>query len=324
MNDEPALLAAIIAAPEDDTLRLAYADWLQEHDQPERAEFTRVQVELGEIDRRFDHVLRRHGRPEDDARSWVLIRREQELLESHGWQQWQGECRNLIPKGSHIPSRIKFRRGFIEAVTCRWEDWKQHGDSVRLTTPLKAVTLTNWPDTYECETPLNRIVGQRQRLLPRTQFWTIRECQDVATNEDFPRSVFPGLLSLTWVGIKFDLPKTVFARAPGQEPFELDNEGWYLEIVNGHSDELVRGGRFREPRPLIEMFLNWAGQPIFLIPGPELVGATLHNVVATDHTGRRCRAPGRIESVWQDAPSGPRPGDFHIRAVVTGEPQLIE
>jgi uncharacterized protein (TIGR02996 family) len=46
MDDvERALLAAIIAEPEDDTPRLVYADWLDEHARPERAEFIRVQCE---------------------------------------------------------------------------------------------------------------------------------------------------------------------------------------------------------------------------------------------------------------------------------------
>jgi uncharacterized protein (TIGR02996 family) len=44
--DERALLNAIIAAPDDDLPRLVYADWLEEHDRAERAEFIRVQCEL--------------------------------------------------------------------------------------------------------------------------------------------------------------------------------------------------------------------------------------------------------------------------------------
>ncbi len=40
------LLAAVIAQPADDVRRLVLADWLDEHGQPERAEFIRVQIEL--------------------------------------------------------------------------------------------------------------------------------------------------------------------------------------------------------------------------------------------------------------------------------------
>lgn len=43
--DDIAFQRAILANPADFTLKLVYADWLQEHDDP-RAEFVRVQVEL--------------------------------------------------------------------------------------------------------------------------------------------------------------------------------------------------------------------------------------------------------------------------------------
>jgi uncharacterized protein (TIGR02996 family) len=46
MPDAAPFLAAIRAAPDDDAPRLIYADWLDEHGEPERAEFIRVQCEL--------------------------------------------------------------------------------------------------------------------------------------------------------------------------------------------------------------------------------------------------------------------------------------
>jgi uncharacterized protein (TIGR02996 family) len=45
------LLAAILAAPDDDAPRLAYADWLDEHGEPERASFIRVQCKLARLPR---------------------------------------------------------------------------------------------------------------------------------------------------------------------------------------------------------------------------------------------------------------------------------
>src|SRR5262245_58187386 len=41
---EAGFLADILEHPEDDTPRLVYADWLDDHGQPERAEFIRAQV----------------------------------------------------------------------------------------------------------------------------------------------------------------------------------------------------------------------------------------------------------------------------------------
>ncbi|MBY0456405.1 MAG: TIGR02996 domain-containing protein, partial [Gemmataceae bacterium] len=49
LSDRDALLAAIRANPDEDTPRLAFADWLDEHgDEADRAraEFIRVQCEL--------------------------------------------------------------------------------------------------------------------------------------------------------------------------------------------------------------------------------------------------------------------------------------
>ncbi len=44
MSDEAAFLAALKANPAEDTTRLVYADWLDEHDQPQRAEYLRLVV----------------------------------------------------------------------------------------------------------------------------------------------------------------------------------------------------------------------------------------------------------------------------------------
>jgi uncharacterized protein (TIGR02996 family) len=44
MNDADALLRAIFDAPDDDAPRLVYADWLDEHGQPNHARFIRLQI----------------------------------------------------------------------------------------------------------------------------------------------------------------------------------------------------------------------------------------------------------------------------------------
>lgn len=48
-DTERALYAAIVAHPDEDTVRLEYADWLQEHGDENRAEFIRVQCELARM-----------------------------------------------------------------------------------------------------------------------------------------------------------------------------------------------------------------------------------------------------------------------------------
>jgi uncharacterized protein (TIGR02996 family) len=48
MSDHQALLQSILDQPEDETRRLIYADWLEEHGDPDRASFVRVQCALAE------------------------------------------------------------------------------------------------------------------------------------------------------------------------------------------------------------------------------------------------------------------------------------
>jgi uncharacterized protein (TIGR02996 family) len=86
------LLAAIIAEPDSDDLRLIYADFLEEHGEPERAEFVRVQLELTKAPSCSGLRRSGHGRPCRLCRPFeALRRREGELLEAHG-ARWIAEA----------------------------------------------------------------------------------------------------------------------------------------------------------------------------------------------------------------------------------------
>jgi uncharacterized protein (TIGR02996 family) len=95
MTDEEALLAAIIAAPDDDLPRLVYADWLDEHGQPDRSEFIRVQCRLnvagrpapGDAERAFELEEANRGRwliglPHGEGVVWTFRRGFPEVLEA--------------------------------------------------------------------------------------------------------------------------------------------------------------------------------------------------------------------------------------------------
>jgi uncharacterized protein (TIGR02996 family) len=87
-------LRAICANPADDTVRLAFADWLDENGDPERAEFIRCQIEA-----------ERTGNRKGDAH-----RRAQKLRHSH-WRKWVRELPRLPDAGWG-----DFRRGFVAGV----------------------------------------------------------------------------------------------------------------------------------------------------------------------------------------------------------------
>ncbi|QEG31909.1 Internalin-A precursor [Gemmata obscuriglobus] len=99
MSEEDALLAAIHANPDDDDPRLAYADWLDEHDRPERAEFIRAQVEWSRL--RSDEAGR-------------LKNRTDELLATN-FQRWTAEIGPLDPE----KVQLRFERGFPTELTIR-------------------------------------------------------------------------------------------------------------------------------------------------------------------------------------------------------------
>ncbi len=95
-------LRAIAAEPEEDVHRLVYADWLDEHGEPERAEFTRMQCEEA---RRVMF---------DDAHN-VLRRRIQDLLTAQGWRWLAADWPEAEP-GQPMHGLV-FERGFFCRVS---------------------------------------------------------------------------------------------------------------------------------------------------------------------------------------------------------------
>lgn len=124
MSDEDALLAAIIANPDDDTPRLVYADWLDENGQPERAEFIRVQIEVAS----WESSKKRA--PEQSAR----LTRFRELVERHA-TEWKADL------GASAAGAI-FRRGFVEELEISPEDLPRIGPQRLRKHPIRLVSVT--------------------------------------------------------------------------------------------------------------------------------------------------------------------------------------
>jgi uncharacterized protein (TIGR02996 family) len=145
------LLHDIIEHPDDDTPRLIYADWLEEHDQPERAAFIRLQLERARL-------------PAGDARAARLLRREKAVLKQHG-KAW-GET-NLGLLG-------ELRRGFIEHVTCAPDQVLMSGAELTERFPVRSLCLRAGGDEVSeirrlAQQPWLARIAALRIVLPRTE-----------------------------------------------------------------------------------------------------------------------------------------------------------
>jgi uncharacterized protein (TIGR02996 family) len=121
MPAEPGLLRAILDAPDDDAPRLVYADWLDDHGQPDRAELIRTQVELARL-------------AEDSPRRREVAWRARELLDRHG-----AEWARALPGELHD---WRFSRGFVESAGLMGPDLEADAAALFDATPVRRLWVT--------------------------------------------------------------------------------------------------------------------------------------------------------------------------------------
>ena len=130
MDDLDALLAEIIAHPEEDTPRLAYADCLEEQGADWYAQFIRDQIA---------------GVPRTVLRS-AVVPLEPLVGLVVGMDRDAGLGTVVTGRGS-----VVFRRGFADEVTCPAENWLRHGRDARRLHPITRVNLTTWYPEYRVD-----------------------------------------------------------------------------------------------------------------------------------------------------------------------------
>jgi len=128
MTDEQALLAAIAAHPDEDAVRLVYADFLEENDQSGRAEFVRVQVELARGTAKA-------------ARRRALERRQRGLLAAHR-ARWVAPLAIALSLGPGQCRGWVFRRGFVECFRLSGKVAVSRGAKLAALTPVRELTVS--------------------------------------------------------------------------------------------------------------------------------------------------------------------------------------
>src|SRR5258707_10706455 len=125
MIDDQALRSAIIADPDDDSLRLVYADWLEEHGQPDRSRLIRLQIEMARL-------------PDNTEPPTALEVEEEQLLEA---------CEKALPQLEGITFG-GFERGlasFVEAATPA--AFRRHADIIAAVGLVHSVRFAK-PDDF--------------------------------------------------------------------------------------------------------------------------------------------------------------------------------
>jgi uncharacterized protein (TIGR02996 family) len=150
-----AFLSDIVEHPEDDTPRLVYADWLEDHGDSARAEFIRGQIQLLSLDR-------------DDPQLPVLAKRTQELEKQHGrrWRRglprwakpaYDFEVGDLVGRPEYLPDS-QFHRGFLAVVSCDLDSfsWVEDGEKLFAAAPVEALVANDPTENLDelADTPL--------------------------------------------------------------------------------------------------------------------------------------------------------------------------
>jgi uncharacterized protein (TIGR02996 family) len=131
-DTQQSLLNAIVAHPDDDAVRMVYADWLDENGDPDRGEFIRAQCRLAQMNE-WDE-----GYTELAVRSWQLLRANKarwlEPLADIQWLDepwWRDEWQT-------------FGRGFPERLDLTPEQFIEQSPRLFEAIPLLGVGLI-WP-----------------------------------------------------------------------------------------------------------------------------------------------------------------------------------
>jgi uncharacterized protein (TIGR02996 family) len=132
-------LQAIIEHPDDDAFCLVFADWLEEHSEPERAEFIRVQIELAKL-------------PNTDKRRLALEVRETELL-ARNEKEWVRPIRDRVVSWT-------FHRGFVAEVAVTVGAYTKHTFELVRLAPIRRM----WVDRMEVEIRVSAIELVRESI----------------------------------------------------------------------------------------------------------------------------------------------------------------
>jgi len=159
MSDRAAFMKRIIEDKFSDAPRLVFADWLEEHGDPLRAEFIRIQIEIENAMKGCScgSCMRRHGPgphqhtngPCAASRLKVKVNGERQpayfrshtLLEEHGKQWLADDFCGSEQRARIYTNNMVFTRGFMAEIETTGPLWVEQGDWFTSRAPIERVKL---------------------------------------------------------------------------------------------------------------------------------------------------------------------------------------
>ncbi len=179
------LRAAVVRDPSDDTVRLAYADALDEEGGKSNAAHAKIIRLMIRHQREYVNGIPSAELPTAHAESnWIAktFRRNWRTLvtcplprqKASEWEQKNGKLpKELDTTSTRFPLSVsiwdvsgwngllpqhrapsiycdwRFRRGFVSHVWCHWQHWERMGIELVTHEPIESVELTTWPEPTE-------------------------------------------------------------------------------------------------------------------------------------------------------------------------------
>jgi uncharacterized protein (TIGR02996 family) len=226
MTDREALYRAIVANPADDTPRLVYADWLQENDRTDEAEFIRVQCALQAALPDHPEYVECLGR-EEELKLWLIAHVLGPMpkfaagLSVEGGKSWWKWTRRGFPKflefeaSGRSPS-LKSMRDLATAIENAIARLPTRWLVLRFVTIRHLAELLRQPVAEQLESITVQIGGDDgredvARVLADSRLRNIREASPGVPFGDAGAAAFAGsknFAQLEWLDLPYDLGPT--------------------------------------------------------------------------------------------------------------------
>jgi uncharacterized protein (TIGR02996 family) len=155
MSDEAALLSAIIAHADEDTPRLAYADWLDEHGDSDRAEFIRTQCRLADLSPAHPDWI------DLTERQLELVARLKDRFLFTDLNEFDNADRFSFDTDILGDHEAPYCRGFPYFIACQTDgdEWHEENEVTRVAGELERLVRTSTLRAFEpYSTPPRRLI----------------------------------------------------------------------------------------------------------------------------------------------------------------------